>query len=339
MLKWLASRMESRVVCTSVGASRQIDLVIQGKTLVTPTYFPAISSYDVKYSFRSLIRHFTYYPRILISAYDWYFLKNTIREETRADIEKIPFVFLDSGVFEASRIAGGRWKEIWNEELHQNAMSKIKFDFHTSFDVLLSRSTRNSAQETIDGILRSREKCDKEAFVPIIHGSPKGLVNTIDKLIEKYPNLCNFVAVAERDCGDSIFEKARTVHRIRNVLDSREPHNHSRILHVLGSGDPISILLFIFAGANSFDSLDWIKYAFHPDRLGLVNFSHLDLLNCDCIFCSGSKKNYVERVLMHNLWFYQNCLQQIKTRIEENTLESLLEKYFRKKLLDKIERV
>jgi queuine/archaeosine tRNA-ribosyltransferase len=326
--------MESKVVYTSVGSSRQIDLTIEEKTLVTPTYFPAISSYDIKYSFRSLIRHFTYYPRVLISAYDWYFLKDKIRGEIDRAIEKIPFIFLDSGVFEASKKDDKRW----TEELHKNATSKIKFDFHSSFDVLPSKSTRNFTQKTIDGVLRSREQCDKAGFVPIIHGSPKGLVDTVDKLTENFPDLCNFVAIAERDCGDSIFEKARTVHRIRKLLDSGEPNNQSRILHLLGCGDPISILLFIFAGANSFDSLDWIKYTFHPDRLGLVNFSHLDLLNCDCIFCSGPKKNYVERVLMHNLWFYQNCLQQIKTRIEENTLEPLLERYFRKKSLDKIER-
>jgi queuine/archaeosine tRNA-ribosyltransferase len=57
------------------------------------------------------------------------------------------------------------------------------------------------------------------------------------------------------------------------------------------------------------------------------------------MFCSGPKKNYVEKVLMHNLWFYQRCFQQIKTLIEENTLEQELKRYFRKELLDKIERV
>lgn len=326
--------MESKVVNTSVGSSRQIDLTIKGKTLVTPTYFPAISSYDVKYTFRSLIRHFRYYPRVLISAYDWHFLPNRIRREIRSEIEKIPFVFFDSGVFEASR----KGDERWTEELHNKAMSKIRFDFHTSFDVLPSKPVKNFMQKTIDGILRSREQCDNEGFVPIIHGSPKVLVKTVCKLTQNHSNLCNFIAVAERDCGNSIFEKAQTVHRIRNLLDSGGQQNHSRILHLLGCGDPISILLFVFAGVNSFDSLDWIKYAFHPDRFALANFSHLDLLNCDCIFCSGSKKNYVARVLMHNLWFYQNCFQQIKTRIEENTLDSLLKKYFRKKSLDKIER-
>jgi hypothetical protein len=336
MLKMLgASGMVSKVVHTSAGSSRQIDLTIDGKTLVTPTYFPAISSFDIKYSFRSLVRHFKYYPRVLISAYDWHFLRPKIREEMNAEIAKIPFIFLDSGVFEASRKADKRW----NRELHKNAMSKIKFDFHSSFDVLPTKSSGDFAKKTIAGILSSRKQCDKEGFVPIVHGSPKGLVNTVDKLTKHYPDLCDFVAVAERDCGASILEKARTVLRIRNLLDSGERNNQSRILHLLGCGDPISILLFVFAGANSFDSLDWIKYAFHPDRLRLVNFSHLGLLNCDCMFCSRPKKNYVEKVLMHNLWFYQSCFQQIKTLIEENTLEQELKRYFGKKLLNKVERV
>lgn len=324
--------MESKVVCTSAGSSRQIELIVEGKPLITPTYFPAISSFDVKYSFRSLIRHFTYYPRVLISAYDLYFLPNKIRDEIYAGIGKIPFIFLDSGIFEASRKADKRWKI----ELYTNVMSKIKFDFHSSFDLLPTKSCRNFVKKTIDGILRSREQCNKAGFVPIVHGSPNGLLHAIEKLTKNHPDLCNFVAVAERDCGDSVIEQARTVHRIRNLLDSGENCNHSRILHLLGCGDPLSILLFTYAGANSFDSLDWIKRAFDPDRLRLINFSHLDLLNCDCIFCSGQKKDYVERVLMHNLWFYQNFVQQIKTHIEENTLEQQLEKHFSRKLLDKI---
>jgi hypothetical protein len=329
--------MDSKVVHTSAGFSRQIDLTIEGKTLVTPTYFPAISSYGIRYSFRSLLRHFKHYPRVLISAYDWHFLPNTIRREICLEIEKTEktrFVFLDNGVFEASRMRDKRW----NEELYNDARSKIKFDFHSSFDVLPSKSTKNFTQRTIDGILQSRERCDKTGFVSIIHGGPRVLARIVGKLTEEHPDLCHFVAVAERDCGNSIFEKARTVRRIREQLDSGEGCNHSRILHLLGCGDPVSILLLVFAGANSFDSLDWIKCAFHPSRLGLVNFSHLDLYNCDCMFCSDPETGYVERVLMHNLWFYQNCLQQIKIGIEENTLESLLESYFRKESLKKIER-
>jgi len=329
--------MESKVVHASAGSSRQIDLTIPGKEdpLVTPTYFPAISSYDVSYSFRSLIRHFKHYPRVLISAYDLYFLRPKIREEINAEIAGIPLVFLDSGVFEASRKADKRW----NRELHKNVMSEIKFDFWSSFDVLPTKSSGDFAKKTIDGILSSKEQCDKEGFVPIVHGSPRGLISIIDELTKHHPDLCNFVAVAERDCGASILEKARTVLKIRKLLDSGEQHNQSRILHLLGCGDPISILLFIFAGANSFDSLDWVKYAFHPDQPRLVRFSQLDLYNCDCMFCSGRKKNYVEKVLMHNLWFYQHFLGRIKTLIEENTLENELEKIFGKKLLGKIERV
>ena len=326
--------MESKVVCTSTGSSREIELVLEGgKSLITPAYFPAISSFDIKYSFRSLIRHFTYYTKVLISAYDLYFLPKKIRDEVYAEIGKIPFIFLDSGIFEASRKGDKRWKI----ELQKNVMSKIKFDFHSSFDLLPTKPSTNFVETTIDGILRSREQCSKAGFVPIVHGSPKGLLDTIGKLAKNYPDLCNFVAVAERDCGDSIIKQARTVHRIRNLLDSGEKCNHSRILHLLGCGDPLSILLFTYAGANSFDSLDWIKRACDPDRLRLIDFSHLDLLNCDCIFCSGGqKKNYVERVLMHNLWFYQSYAQQIKTYIQENTLEQLLKRYFSRKLLDKV---
>src|SRR3990170_4321846 len=98
--------MESKVVSDSAGFSRVIELVINGKTLVTPTYFPAISSFGIKHSFRSLVSLFLYYkfPRVLISAYDWHFLPSKTRNEISPDIEKYrldSFVFMDSGIFES----------------------------------------------------------------------------------------------------------------------------------------------------------------------------------------------------------------------------------------------
>jgi tRNA-guanine family transglycosylase len=142
--------------------------------------------------------------------------------------------------------------------------------------------------------------------------------------------------VPERDCGESIVEKAHTVHEIRKLLDSGEKSPDSRMLHLLGCGDPLSMLLFVYAGASSFDSLDWLKYCADPDQLLLHNFSHLELLNCDCMVCARKDKQYIEKVFLHNLLFYQNYVLRIQELIKENSIGKLLEGYFSKTALDKV---
>jgi tRNA-guanine family transglycosylase len=327
--------MQSQVIRTSAGFSRIVELTINGKSLLTPTYFPAISSFGIKYPFRGLFRHFDYYPRVLISAYDWHLLPKKTKEKLSIDIgrfAKEQFLFLDSGVFEAS------WKKdkSWNHEKHSSVLSSLELDFHTSFDV--PEVTTDNYKVQTDSIARSLRDCNKDGFLPIIHGGgPKGLLQIAKQLLENEPQLCNQIAIPERECGESIAQRAITIKKIRDLLDKLNP-NKSSVLHILGCGDPISMLLFVYSGANSFDSLDWIKNAFDPDRLRLINFSHLELLNCDCMICNGVKKNYIEKVLMHNLWFYQRFVETIRTNIEENSFDSLIRKHFSNKLLSKIMR-
>lgn len=329
--------MEPKVVSKSAGSSRLIELMINGKTLATPTYFPAISSFGIKYSFQSLVSLFLHYkfPRVLISAYDWHFLPNKILNETFSELEKYrldSFLFMDSGIFESYWKADKRW----DSKLHKKTLSKAKFDFHTSFDILPSQNSRDFVNETIGGAICSREQCNKTGFIPVIHGSPAEVLLIIKQLLKSHPDLCDFIAVPERDCGESIIEKAHTVHEIRKVLDSGKNSPDSRMLHLLGCGDPLSMLLFVYAGANSFDSLDWIKYCADPDRLILHNFSHLELLNCDCFACARNNEQYIEKVFLHNLLFYQNYLLRIQELIKENSLGKLLEDYFDKITLDKV---
>lgn len=326
------------MICESEISSRLVEVEIEGKKLITPTYFPAISSYGIKYSFPSLIRLFFAYlhPRLLISAYDLHFLPIRTRRELCRGIEEYSkncIVFLDSGVYESYWRADRRW----NRSLYKKSMASIEFDFYSSFDVLPGKDSEEFVKNAIDSILASRNFCDKPGFVPILHGiSPDKLVLSVNEFVRDYPDLCNFVAVPERDCGNNVVEKAQTVCRIRNLLDDGDAFNRSRILHILGCGNPISLLLLSYCGANTFDSLDWIKHVVDPNRLAISDFSHLELMNCDCLVCANSKRHYVETVLLHNLLFYQNYMLQIQTLIKKNELRQLLDRYVGQNILRQI---
>lgn len=313
-------------------------MLIDGKRLLTPTYFPAVSSYGIKYSFHALVRLLTVYsyPRILISAYDFHRLddekKKWLSREIGEYSKKGSFVFLDSGIYESFWKADAKW----TYNLYKTAVSQIDFDFYSSFDVL--PHTKNKAmqftKDTINSILASRNLSDKPGFVPILHGlSPDKLVSLMTGFVKKYPYLCNYVAIPERDCGDDIVEKARTIMRLRKVLDK---DNHGRILHILGCGNPLSLLLFSYCGANMFDSLEWIKYVIDQNRLTTNDFSHLELINCECAICSGTKRSFTEKVLLHNLLFYQNYVLKIQSLIRRNEIFEFLGKHIGQGVLNKI---
>jgi len=330
----------SKVICESGGLCRIIEVAIDGKTLVTPAYFPAVSSYGVKYSFQTLVRLLIAYsyPRILISAYDFYLADNTVKkalsEETRAYLEKGCFLFADSGIYESF------WKadSSWSYELYKAAVGQMNFDFYSSFDVLpTTKEVGRFAKETVGNILASRKLSSKPGFMPILHGiRPDMLVSLVSSFVREHPSLCSFIAIPERDCGDGLVEKARTIIKIRKILDGDNNSSHRRILHVLGCGNPISLLLYSYCGASTFDSLDWVKQAIDPQRLTIIDFSHLELTGCQCSVCTRTKRDYTEKVLLHNLLFYQNHMLQIQTLIRNNEIRQFLSKHVGQNTLDKI---
>jgi len=338
-LRCAKSQLSFKLIHESEALSRITELEIDGKRLVTPTYFPAVSSYGIKYSFCSLVRLLTTYsyPRILISAYDFHLLadkdKRQLSREITRYLKRGCFVFLDSGVFESYWKADTKW----TYNLYKVSVSQIDFDFYSSFDILPdAKNSKKFEKETFDQIRASRNLSNKLGFAPILHAvNPDRLVSLMMKFVKKYPNLCAFTAIPERDCGDNIVEKARTVMRVRKVLDE---DNHNRILHILGCGNPVSLLLLSYCGADSFDSLDWIKHAIDQKHLTINDFSHLDLIDCECSICADTERGYTEKVLLHNLLFYQNYMLQIQSLIQTDEILEFSSKLVGQDVLNRISR-
>lgn len=164
----------SNIIFESEPFSRVTEVLINGKQLITPTYFPAVSSYGIKYPFNALVRLLTAYsyPRLLISAYDFYLLshkmKKDLSQEIHAYSKKGCFVFLDSRIYESFWKADAKW----TYDLYKTVVSEIDFDFYCSFDVLpdVKSQTVQFTQDTLDSILASRNLSYKPGFVPILHG-------------------------------------------------------------------------------------------------------------------------------------------------------------------------
>jgi hypothetical protein len=74
----------------------------------------------------------------------------------------------------------------------------------------------------------------------------------------------NAVGVTEREVGSSMLERMVNLALLREAMDraglQRVP------IHVFGALDPITTVLYFFAGAEIFDGLTWLRYAYAEGR-------------------------------------------------------------------------
>ena len=110
----------------------------------------------------------------------------------------------------------------------------------------------------------------------------------------------------------------------------------SLTLHILGCGNPISMTLFSYAGADSFDSVDWSRWTINPKTLQFADLDHLPLINCQCKICKRKKLDPISRTLLHNLLFYKKFMDNLRSNIAKNNGLEFLDDYLDRKILSKI---
>ena len=333
-----------KIIHKSGKLSRVLEVRSKGRTLSTPTYFPAISSYGIKLSLSYLIYLLANYsyPRILVSAYDIFHSKGKEKEALFSSLKRYDrmsrrnkkgFLFLDSGIYESSWYDDSNW----NIDSYRALTSKVKFDFYSNFDVLPKESDKEFMEKTFANIIASRDFTNKGELVVILHGrTPDHLISTVKEFTKAYPDLCDVLAVPERDCGESILERVETIVEVRQMLDGRDSRN---LLHILGCGHPLSMLLYSFCGVDFFDSLDWYEHVIDQNALSINDFCQLDLLNCNCKACTFAAGGpYMDRVLLHNLLFYQEFMKKIQSLIRNDGILSFLNEHIDRSIFEKIKK-
>jgi len=243
-------------------------------------------------------------------------------------------LFLDSGLYEST------WKRDseWLFDDYGRTVSLIKCDFYSSFDVFPKPNQEYTTffKQTIRAIRRSQALESEGELVPIVHSrgeDPRELVKVVRGVIKAFNFKLQILSVPERELGPDIIQRVRTIQKIRNLIDQQ---GHETVLHLLGCGDPVSLALFVYFGVDSFDSLDWLKFALDPNELRMRHFSHLALIDCNCFYCSRRNYIYFFRVLLHNLHFYYNFLKQIGKMITDDEIKDFVKSITPKFVLEKL---
>ncbi|MDG6971013.1 MAG: hypothetical protein JRN54_07915 [Nitrososphaerota archaeon] len=320
----------------SVKAARLLQLSSGSKLLTTPTYFPAISGTQHNFRLPDLTSMVTrVYPRILVSAYDF---PEDPDPKALARLKKLKeyhkgnsWIMLDSGIFESTRLEDKKWSFSKYQRIVQNLESDVYFAFDSYPQGKIKNV--NYAKATMEGIRLSRRIATSSQCISVIHGfNPSQLLYVAKSLTKSAHKDMRFVGVPERDCGSTLIQRAKTILKLREILRS----NGEVFLHILGCGHPVSMALYVYCGADSFDSLDWTEQFVERGTFSYRELSHIDLVNCSCDVCQRSIRPKLGKALLHNLLFYGDFSEQLQDMVRRDTLRDFLLEFVGRKILDGI---
>jgi len=308
---------------------------LPGKSLKTPFFFPSISTVKTNFQvseYFELLKK-SGYPGFLVSAYDLFESKGrqSLCKEISELTENATFTFIDSGNYESYWHRDGDW----NIDNYMDVLKEISIDFAFSFDVFWKEKMKinDYVQKVIENTATTTSVQNMGETVPIIHGTPENLPKIALKVVEGInPQI---IGVTERELGYDLFERAENLKNIRASLDDKE---RDVVIHLLGTGNPISLLVYSLCGADFFDALEWCTTVARPDNGHLYHFAQGNIFNCRCKACM-SKVEYPLKTMGHNLIFYKKFMKELRISIENDSVNKLLERYVPQSGISKVKKI
>lgn len=290
-------------------SARPREVVLGSASVQVPIFFPSVSSVKTAlqpaeylallHSLREVNRQF------LVSAFDLARLEN--KDELVRWLgdkhQPITTVLMDSGNYESY------WKEFgesWRQPNYHDVLKHFPCTFAFGFD----EQSPPDDKEAHTCLIVERWQKDQLAaggrvIVPIVHGN----INTLPIICSAVAQATRvpMVAVPERCLGNGVFERARSVDALRRALNDTGRYIG---LHLLGTGNPISIAIYSWAGADSFDGLEWCQTVVDHDSGLLFHLSHSDFFLQQTEW-GNTDISFYPRTLAHNLYFYADWMHRL----------------------------
>ncbi|MGB8298709.1 MAG: hypothetical protein WCG85_25055 [Polyangia bacterium] len=309
-------------------AHHERSLPIAGQALPLPCFFPSVSSVKANQrpaeyvEFLVALRE----PQLLISAYDFHKAAPADRRRMARSLnratEQGTAILLDSGNYE------GFWHgdRSWKLASFLRELRRVPFHMAFAFDDQAPPTQSMSAVAAIEKMVLKAQKTMGEAgggtVVPIVHGTPTVLAKRAAMVAERLQPI--MLAVPERSLGAGLLARAHTVRAIRVAIDKVAP---SCVLHLLGTGNPLSLLVLSMAGAQSFDGLEWCRTCADPDTARLYHFQQRSLVgrtDQDDLVSSISSRSYEQATLVHNLLFFRSWMARIRQALAEGKADEMV---------------
>lgn len=316
-------------------AKRKLFFPVRGKALRLPIYFPSISSVKTglsPYDYFTILQGLGQ-SHFLVSAFD--IDKSFQRDEFISKLQEIirndgSIILMDSGNYESWWMRDKNWVlDSFNSILKYN-VSDLAF----CYDNQLPPNDIIENVTTVANSISASQKISKTStIIPIIHCNKEYLV---DAVLELYSQT-NFemVSIPERILGEGLLERIETVTNLRKALNKLDNYTY---IHLLGTGNPFSLLLLSLAGADSFDGLEWCQTVVNSKTAVLYHFQQRELILDGCNFCK-SGLDYTLSTLGHNINFYRNWMKGIQDAIETKNEIDLLKVWFDSDFITALEKI
>ncbi|HJZ04790.1 MAG TPA: toll/interleukin-1 receptor domain-containing protein [Patescibacteria group bacterium] len=285
---------------------------------------------------------------ILVSAYDAWEYKNgsNISKKYYNNMRKLrrsnSVVCLDSGNYEAYRQRNHyseKNKDGWRQSRFREMVNEIAPDLVFTYDKAdptggFSNIIKSVISNYCDDVNSVSSK--DVTFCPIIHLPRKykgKLATYAARIITKVALELNpiMLAVPERELGIGLTERFKTVQSIRASLNKLGRYYP---LHLLGTGNPLSIIVLASAGADSFDGLEWCRtvvdyengYLFHFQQFDFFKDTYFSRIRSPKVrkIIENKRASYSAQVASYNFDYFNDLLRTVRDMIYSGQVEHLL---------------
>jgi hypothetical protein len=312
---------------------------IPNSKLHFPVLFQSVSSFETQLRPDEAVEVLKLFkvPVILVSAYDLVDhdgkkKARKLKKQLQAYKDGGGSILIDSGNYEKSRLVN----KAWNRGTFKNAISDVSFDWLFCFDVEKPDKDPIEAINQIVKRVRQDQKLTDAPVLPIVHtqlGSKgeydrqnlpliiRGVAEALEPLM---------VAVPERELGDGIVARVKMVQRIRSELDKLSFYQP---IHLLGTGNPWTIPLFVAAGADSFDGLEWCRMVVDREEGRLNHFQHFDFFTYQAAGADSNvarealqndNVNFYAKVVFHNLDYYTDFMSNLRSELNDGNIRAFV---------------
>lgn len=263
----------------------------------------------------------------------------------------------EEGVYFASHVDGKRI--FMGPEESMQIQSHLASTFAMAFDECVENpATYEYSEQSCYRTVRWLKRCKKEMARlnsldttinkhQMLFGINQGC--TFEKLrIENMQEIADLDLDGYAIGGLAVGEPAEEMYRIINAVEPFMPKDKPRYL--MGVGTPANILEAVHFGVDMFDCVMPTRNGRHGHVFtmeGIRNLnnekykydSHPIEEGCECPVCQNHSRSYIRHLMksgemlaqrlcaMHNLYFYNNFMEQIRNAMDEDRFEEFYKKY------------
>ncbi|CAE6837589.1 hypothetical protein R69888_06843 [Paraburkholderia haematera] len=309
---------------------------IGGRSLALPTFFRSVSSHETQLRPAEAVKALGLMKTdaLLVSAYDMAHESDSDAIESELSVMQATgsVVLLDSGNYEASRKGDG----LWTAEAFHRTLTATPYDIAFCFDQLEPPNDVDGAAETVIKACERDAKFSGKPILPIVHAPKDDTgrygVDLLPAIIARVSKALkpSIIAVPERELGDGLIQRAQTVVQIRRGLDAL---GFYQPLHLLGTGNPLSIAVLAAAGANFFDGLEWCRTVADSGSGHLYHFQQYDFFAWQTAYSSSpfvqeaarsADVEYAGKVVFHNLDFFASWMHDVTQMVRSKRIDRFL---------------